>query len=248
MFDDIKVFIMLWCIVLFMFTSIGILLFTELEGVNEFKDGIVFWINCALGNWDIEIFDYYLTSLPERPLLRQIGIWLVIACVFINVLILLNVVIAMMADTYALMSSMRKGVYNYNIVKLYSSYKIDKYFGGLIINWPPVFIVSFLLLPFYMIYRNNKKMLLKINKHLFSIVYCILLIPLSGIFIIFNMLMLPFAFLKTLIHKGILASQSRISFASFAGYFILGIPLLLVSQLIDLWGFAKSSHTSRKIY
>ena len=66
-----------------------------------------------MGNWDIELFDFYLDSLPERPMLRQVGIWMVLVFVFINVLILLNVVIAMMADTYALMSSMRKGVYNY---------------------------------------------------------------------------------------------------------------------------------------
>lgn len=166
MFNDIKVFIMIWAIVLFMFTNVGILLFFDLEEVSKFENGIVFWLNCAMGNWDIELFDYYLTSFPERPLLRQIGIWLVLIFVFINVLILLNVVIAMMADTYALMSSMRKGVYNYNIVKLYSSYKIEKYFGGLILNWPPFFIISFFLLPFYIFYRNKKKVLLKITRHL----------------------------------------------------------------------------------
>ena len=111
----------------------------------------------------------------------------------------------MMADTYALMSSMRKGVYNYNIVKLYSSYKIDKYYGGLILNWPPLFLFSFFLLPFYIFYRNNKKMLLKINRQFFNFVYFILLIPLSAIFMALNMLMLPFAYLKTLVHKGMLA-------------------------------------------
>ena len=70
MFNDIKVFIMIWAIVLFAFTNIGILLFLDVEELGKFSNGIVFWLNCAMGNWDIELFDFYLTSNPERPLLR----------------------------------------------------------------------------------------------------------------------------------------------------------------------------------
>ena len=64
MFNDIMVFIMIWAIVLFMFTCIGILLFIDMDDLKEFKPGIVYWVNTALGNWDIEIFDHYLTSYP----------------------------------------------------------------------------------------------------------------------------------------------------------------------------------------
>lgn len=69
--------------------------------------------------------------------------------VIINLLILLNVVIAMMTDTYSLMSSVRKGLYNYNIVKATYSYKLDSQYGGLILLPPPLCIISFLTIPIY---------------------------------------------------------------------------------------------------
>lgn len=75
-----------------------------------------------------------------------------------NILILLNIVIALMSDTYQTMTSVRKGLYNYNIVQIEPSYKLDKYYGGLIIFNPPFSIISFLLLPFYLTIKDKKRL------------------------------------------------------------------------------------------
>ena len=55
--------------------------------------------------------------MPERPVTRKVGIYFVLIFVLMNLLVFINVVIAMMADTYVLMTSVKKGVYNYNIIK-----------------------------------------------------------------------------------------------------------------------------------
>ena len=70
--------------------------------------------------------------------------------VFLNAIILLNVVIAMMADTYVNMTSMRQGIYNYNILRIAPAYKLDKRYGAITALPAPLTIFTFLLLPYYL--------------------------------------------------------------------------------------------------
>ena len=58
-------------------------------------------------------------------------------------------VIAMMADTYAVMSEIRKGLYNYQIMRIYPTFKMNKYFGGMIAVSPPLNIVCVFLAPLF---------------------------------------------------------------------------------------------------
>ena len=91
-------------------------------------------------------------------MLRDYGIYLVIVYSFINVLILLNVVIAMMADTYAMLSSVRQGIYNYSVLSMFPSYKLDKHYGGLVSYTYPYSMFAFFLLPFYLCIKDKKKL------------------------------------------------------------------------------------------
>ena len=91
-------------------------------------------------------------------MLRDYGIYLVIVYSFINVVILLNVVIAMMADTYALLSSVRQGVFNYSILSIFPSYKLDKCYGGIISYCYPYSMFGFFLLPFYCCIKDKKRL------------------------------------------------------------------------------------------
>lgn len=72
--------------------------------MRKFKDSFLFFLMAAFGEFEVSIFDVFL---PERPLIREIGVYFVMSFVFLNVLILINVVIAMMADTYAAMTSFK---------------------------------------------------------------------------------------------------------------------------------------------
>lgn len=95
----------------------------------------------------------------DREILREVGIFLVLFYVFLNMLILLNIVIAMMADTYVMMTSVRKGIYNYNIIKVAPTYKLDKYYGGLSMLTPPFCLIgTFCLLPYYLSVHDKKRL------------------------------------------------------------------------------------------
>ena len=41
------------------FTAVGILGFQEVEQIKTFQGGFIFWIQAALGNWDINVFKVY---------------------------------------------------------------------------------------------------------------------------------------------------------------------------------------------
>ena len=103
MFKDVAQFIIIWMFILIGYSVVGFLTFQEIKGLNQWADSIIYFFKASFGDFDIEIFDYYLPS--NRHTLRMIGIYFVLSYVFLQTLILLNVVIAMMADTYGIMTS-----------------------------------------------------------------------------------------------------------------------------------------------
>ena len=178
--------------------------------------------------------------------MKKIGIYLVLVFVFLNVLVLLNFVIAMMADTYATMTSVKKGLYNYSIIETAPSFKPEKQYGGLILT-PPFCLISFLVLPFY-IWIQDKKKLEKLNRGLYLIYYTVLSIPMSVVFMASNLLLTPFAYIKTCIQKVTLVKHRAISCPSLLAYLFMGPFVLLFAQLFDLIAFLRVSFSRSKIF
>ena len=241
-------FFVIWTIVLVAFTCSGALWFPDVDRIKTIDEGLIYWLESSLGNWDIGIFDSYLEDNGnDQKTMRFMGIAFVMAFVLINLLILINVVIAMMADTYALMTSVRKGVYNYNIVKTAAAYKLDKYYGGLILLMPPFCIVTFLLLPFYLLIKDKNK-LKAFNSGVYMFTYLLLLIPLCAFHAVINLIMMPFAYLKSVWLKINLVKMEVIEFQALLIYILCGLPILLIAQFTDLWAFIKASKCTDKRY
>ena len=191
MFQDIKVFLIIWGSVVMSFTFFfnNIFLSTGMDIEKSF----VYCVQTALGEIDLEIFDFYDDN--GRHTTKLIGVYSVLFFVFLNVLVLLNFVIAMMADTYAMMTSVRNGLYNYSIIKSAPSFKPEKQYGGLILT-PPFCLISFLVLPLYILIKDKRK-LNSLNNGLYLIYYSLLSVPMSAVFLALNLLFLPFAYTKT---------------------------------------------------
>ena len=86
------------------------------------------------------------------------------------------------------------------------------------------------------------------TKTIYVIMYTPFLIIISVIFMALNMIMMPFAFLKTLLHKIMIVSRGEIPFYRALFYLVIGLPLLVLTQFTDLWAFIKSSSSTRKRY
>ena len=86
------------------------------------------------------------------------------------------------------------------------------------------------------------------TKTIYYSIYTPFLVIISVIFLALNLIMMPFAFLKTLIHKILIVSRGETPFYSIFSYLVIGLPLLVLSQFTDLWAFIKSSFFTRKRY
>lgn len=247
MFYDIAIFIVLWLIILVGFTIGAINIFNEIEVLSTFQTGSIYFMNAAFANYDLTIFDV-LIEPPTlvRPNLRMFGIYYVLLYVFCNVLVLLNVLIALLSDTYNLMTPMRRGLYNYNIIKGATLYKPDKYYGGLIFMTTVMAPLAFCLLPYYMLVKDKAR-LLWFNQRFLLATYGCLAVVFAAVFIAVNLLLMPFAYLKTCAHKINLARKEMISVKECLSYLALGLFLMLVSQVTDLWAFLKTLFDTSKV-
>lgn len=247
MFSDIGVFIVIWFINLVTFSMVGVLTFNEVPALTKFQFGIIYFFEASFGNFDTTVFDVYIEDWSYRPVLREIGIYFVLTFIFLNLLILLNFVIAMMADTYSLMTSVRKGLYNYNIIHAAPAYKLDKYYGGLILMMPPFCMITFILLPVY-VFRKDRQHLAAFNKKVYQAAYFFIALVIGLVFFAVNLLLMPFAYLKTCWHKLNLVRHSIIPFCKGLSYILYGLPLMLIAQITDLWEFLKVNSETRKRY
>ncbi len=71
--------------------------------------------------------------------------------------------------------------------------------------------------------------------------YAFILLPLTAVYIFFNALCIPFAYLRTILIKVKLARSSNLACIEPFIWILLGLPLLLVYQIFDLIDFIKWS-------
>ena len=177
--------------------------------LTKFEDSLKYFFLASFGSFNVEIFND--TYMPDEPNLAWIGIIFVFSFIFLNLLILVNVVIAMMADTYGLMTSLRLGIYSHSVLRAAPAYAQDKHYGALAFLPAPFAVISFLTIPYYLCVRDKKR--LETFTRRFNIgLYFFFNLIMSVIFIAVNLLLVPFAYLKTCWHKIKLAHAKLISF------------------------------------
>ena len=206
--------------------------------VLEFRDGlyesIILLFNATFGSYS---FNWFKVLEQKSEVAMYFGHAYLVVFLSLNLLLLLNMLIAMMSDTYAIMGETRKGIYNYQVMRVLPVFGINKYFGGMIAMTPPLNIFCVFLAPLYMIWRKDKKRLLDLNTSVLAFNYYIHLFFFSIVYVVLNLIILPFAYLKTVASKILLAKNGSISVCSALVYIPIGIPMLLYLQVFDLVNF-----------
>ena len=238
MFKDVANFFVIWVLVVFSFTIAGVVGFQEVEELKTIENGTFYWLEATMGSYDIEVFDVLLEAEPPKPNLRQVAIYLVVLYVIMNLIVLINVVIAMMADTYVLMTSVKKGVYNYNIVKTSNAYNMDAEYGALLLFSPPFSFISTLLIPFYNCMKKKDERQ-TFTRTVQQIWYCFFITPLVIVFFAFNLILVPFAYLKTAVHKVTCLSVGRTTPTDVLVYAVFGLFINLLALIPDTVNFVR---------
>ena len=146
-------------------------------------------------------------------------------------LLLLNLVIAIMTDTYSFYSKVMLGLFSQGIIEAIPAYKNDKKYGALISAFPPFNMFTMFTLPVLMCLKDqdNRE---KFNGFICRIIYFPICVAISSFFLTVNFLLIPFAYLKALFHKfRLYKGTNKLPYYrnKMLIYFFTGIPMLLIS-------------------
>lgn len=97
-------FFVLWAIFLFLFATIGFLCFNELEAFDSVVSSFIIYFEAALGNWTLLIYDGFSQG-SEIPVIFHLF------SVIVNMILMFNLVIAILNETYARLASQKLGLY-----------------------------------------------------------------------------------------------------------------------------------------
>ena len=229
MMYDITIFMILFGIELIIFASIGTLLFSSISDYSDLYTTIKTLFEVAMGSWDFSV----LSSNNKSAYLGDIFTFFV---VIINNILLLNLLIAILASTYALLENKKNVMYIIEILKLRSSLEYDKNCSSLVSAFPPLNFIIALFSPFIVCMKNSSWL----NTILFHIEYLPLLVLISAVYWTLNILLIPIAYFKGIFINMyfIFNEEQETTFAyrifRFIVFLFFGIPLLLLNFISDL--------------
>ena len=187
MIGDVLKFLFIWTVVLICLASIASLLFGELPEFDSFLNVILTMFSTGLGNYDYSIFND----------LKLGAIWgqsFIVFAVLVNGIVLLNFIIAILADTYSKLSSQSLGIYYDGIIAKIPVYEHDATYGGLIVGIPPFNVLALLMVPVYALVKDEAR-LRSINHTFEQVLYVPLGLFLTIVFVALSTALVPFAYL-----------------------------------------------------
>jgi hypothetical protein len=115
--------------------------------------------------------------------------------------LMLNLVIAILSETYSRLSPQRLGLYYDSLIASLPALANDKKYGSLVLLPPPFNVVTIFLLPYFALKDPKDPSLKSCNKLVTKIMFS----PLAGLLIIFftiyNFLMIPLAYTTAVAQK-----------------------------------------------
>jgi len=233
MLSQIFLFTILWVLQLIFFACIGFMLFSDLEAYSHYYDTLIMLFEAALGEWDMTIYEGLGT-------LRYFGVVFHMFFLIINLVLLLNLIIAILTSTYEQYAIRGLALYHDEIIESIPYYKSNKLYGSLISMFPPLNVVSSLFLPFFMACKDDNK-IEKLNNVLLHIGYAPLLIVFTIAFILLSVILLPLAFICAWLDKWIslltIQKKWKIRLAEAFFFTIFGVPMMVLNTIVDVLHF-----------
>jgi hypothetical protein len=261
MAKDMMVFFLLFFLQIFAFAILGMLIFPKMKAFLSFDSAIITLYQASFGAWNLSTFeqDYDPGENAEweafYALPHDVQVWthephpkhaeyyllgMIYMCAFIavNCLIMVNMVVAIMSDTYNTMTQTRMGIYYSSVIQAVPVYKNDNRYGSLISNVPPLNMLFIPLLPLFLSI-SDENTLIKLNRIVNIGQYFPVCLFLMAIFTVVNLALIPFAYLIALFHKIIIATRKKDCKSIFEVlvFTIFGLLFCLLSLFRDLYSF-----------
>jgi len=98
-------FVVIWWLVILCFGCVGVLAFSHTLKFNSITNAVYYMLSASIGNWDANIFerdnlDYFgRTRFHKND--EEMGRVFILIFMMFNLIVLLNLVIAILAGTYS---------------------------------------------------------------------------------------------------------------------------------------------------
>lgn len=190
MVGDVFKFLAIWSVLLALLASVASLLFGSIPKYSTFKNVLLTMFGTGLGSYD-------LADFTDHELKAESGEVLTILAVIINNVVLLNFIIAILADTYSKLSTSSLGLYYDGIISRIPVYEDDSRYGALIVGTPPTNAMAIVVLPIFSCIRDEKT-LRSINDVFTKLMYAPIALIVTLTFMALNFALLPFAYLSSI--------------------------------------------------
>ena len=235
---DFFSFIILYIILTVMFATVGNLNFIfDTQYFEGFFQSILTVIDASLGNYNFALFD----SVRD-PLMQTTGkIYMMVMVVAFNIL-LINLIIAILANTYNIFDERSKGLYLSKILNTRDELSYDECYGAFLTSIPPINAVQIPFVPISALIRYGSPSLKKLNDFLMKLQYCLFMVIFFTIFIIVSIILLPVAYFISIMDK-LKAFQSnndptnKAPLMNLIIFIPMGAPILCFDLLADCYYF-----------
>ena len=185
MLQDISVFLLLYVMQLVVFACVAHILFPEIDSYSSVYKGVKTLFDSSLGS-------YSFVTLEGNQRSDLLGDFFLIFFLFVNHILLINLLIAILSSTYAYYETQGVSLYVAGILQMRSAAEYDNRYGALVSSFPPWNVVLLPVIPAYMLMKDTKKL----NKVIFHITFLPVLLISFGLFILLNLVLVPFAYFK----------------------------------------------------
>lgn len=197
---DLVKFYALWAIILLMLTSVGCLVFMDVPGYDSFLGALYMHWDFALGAFDSSIYcpvnDDGKPTLPEEICVE--GKIFLFVFNSLNVVLLLNLIIAIMGSVYGMFEEKTMGLYYEVIIGKFCVMEYDHRYGAAACAQPPMNMMIFPLQWILIFSCYSDDFLRAYNEFLCHLLYLPLAILFTLDFLAIDIVSIPFAYFMTL--------------------------------------------------
>ena len=192
-------------------------------------------LDASIGNYSFELF----AGIVNNTFLTLFGdIYAIVIVICFNILIL-NLIIAILSNTYNMFDTKSAGLFLSKILNSRDEMAYNENYGAFLLCMIPLNLVNLPFVP-YAIFRKPSA---QMNSKLTIFQYSFMILVIYIMFLAGSIVMTPFAFIKSLIFKfqQIMTARSTIEQAKklvmFIGYAVFGMPILLLNLFAEFYYF-----------
>mmetsp|Transcript_10470 Transcript_10470/g.14477 ORF Transcript_10470/g.14477 Transcript_10470/m.14477 type:complete len:243 (+) Transcript_10470:2307-3035(+) len=197
MAEKMAAFFFIWIMELIVFICIGMLLFQDIEFYQRFDDAFFNTFFYSMGGFSSA--PYEDTSIGEIVGLTYLTIFLIV-----NLLMMLNFVIAILSEVFSNYTSRTTGLYLKGIIKARPFYEFDDTYGFIVCNPFPFNIINIMFLPYFYCVKKSgasQETLQLLNYRLCKISFVPMAICFIAIFICVDIILIPIAYFFGMLTK-----------------------------------------------